>query len=158
MSPTRVVLCIDGGSPEALLERALPLVDPAAVWVPTHVVDVRPRQALGFLRGGVVGAGPLSRGQQQALDAATAEHTRSVLDAATSSLQRRGLAYAPPQIRTGEPGRELCGVAAFLRAELMVLFASRRPRPPVGPGSVGHTARFVVDHAPCPVLVIREAH
>jgi hypothetical protein len=27
--------------------------------------------------------------------------------------------------------------------------------PPTGPPSVGHTARFVVDHAPCPVLLVR---
>ncbi len=27
--------------------------------------------------------------------------------------------------------------------------------PSLGPKSVGHVARFVLDHAPCPVLLIR---
>ncbi|GAC1656538.1 MAG: hypothetical protein NVS4B12_29030 [Ktedonobacteraceae bacterium] len=27
--------------------------------------------------------------------------------------------------------------------------------PIIGPKSVGHIARFVVDHAPCPVLLVR---
>jgi nucleotide-binding universal stress UspA family protein len=28
--------------------------------------------------------------------------------------------------------------------------------PHIGPASVGHTARFVLDHAPCDVLLLRE--
>jgi nucleotide-binding universal stress UspA family protein len=37
-----------------------------------------------------------------------------------------------------------------------VLFASRHPgRPATGPPAVGRTARFVLDHAPCPVLLLR---
>jgi nucleotide-binding universal stress UspA family protein len=26
----------------------------------------------------------------------------------------------------------------------------------VGPGSLGPTARFIVDHSPCPVLLLRD--
>jgi len=28
--------------------------------------------------------------------------------------------------------------------------------PTLGPKSVGHVARFVLDHAPCPVLLLRQ--
>lgn len=155
MSAGRAVLCVDGAPPDALLAAAMGLLVGPLVWVPAHVVDTRGRRDLGLLRSGLTGAGPLSRGQLQAIDAATAERTRAVLDAAEASLSRRGLAHEPPQIRTGEPGRELCEIARAVRAEVMVLFASRRGGAASGPGSVGHTARFVVDHAPCPVLLIR---
>jgi hypothetical protein len=33
---------------------------------------------------------------------------------------------------------------------------ARRDQPPVGPKSLGPTARFVSDHSPCPVLLLRE--
>jgi nucleotide-binding universal stress UspA family protein len=155
MSPLRVVLCVDGAAPDELLAVAVPLLPELVTWVPTHIVDARARRDLGFLRGGITGAGPLSRLQQQAIDAATAEHTRAVLDAAEASLRRRALQLEPPQIRVGEPGREICAVAATVGASLVVLFASRHGRAFSGPGSVGHTARFVLDHAPCPVLLVR---
>jgi nucleotide-binding universal stress UspA family protein len=60
-------------------------------------------------------------------------------------------------VRLGEPGREICSAAAGWQADLVVLRASRRERPEPGSRSVGHTARFVVNHAPCPVLLIRGA-
>ncbi len=155
MNPLRALLCVNGAAPDRLLEVALPLVAQPTVWVPTHIVDARGRRDLSFLRGGITGAGPLSRSQQQIIDEATAEHTRAVLDAAEASLRTRGLAPEPPQIRVGEPGREICAVAAAVRADLVVLFASRRARAVSGPGSVGHTARFVLDHASCTVLLVR---
>ena len=89
-----------------------------------------------------------TRPEQQAIDAATAEHTRAILQAAEASLRRRSLQLDPPQICVGERGREICAVAAAIEANVVVLFASRRARAVSGPGSVGHTARFVLDHAP----------
>jgi hypothetical protein len=91
VSPVRVVLCVDGAAPDGLLDVAMPLLTLEVVWVPTHVVDARGRRDLGFLRGGITGAGPLSRAQQQTIDAATAEHTRGILEATQASLRRRGL-------------------------------------------------------------------
>lgn len=155
MSVLKVMLCVDGAAPDALLEATLPLLAQSAVWVPTHVVDARGRRHLGVLRGGITGAGPLSRTQLQAIDDATAEHTRAILEATGASLRGRGLSHDPPQIRVGEPGREICAVAIAVGAGLIVLFASRRGPAASGPGSVGHTARFVLDHAACPVLLVR---
>jgi nucleotide-binding universal stress UspA family protein len=155
----RVLLCVDGGAPDALLEATLPLLNQhTTVWVPTHVVDARGRRELGLLRGGITRAGPLSRSGQQAIDDATAEHTRAILEASEASLSRRGLSNEPPQIRVGEPGREICAVAAAVGAGLIVLFASRRAPGATGPRSIGHTARFVLDHAPCAVLLARGGH
>jgi nucleotide-binding universal stress UspA family protein len=157
MSALKALLCVDGASPDRLLEIAVPLLAQPVEWVPTHVVDVRGRRDLGFLRGGIAGAGPLSRSQQEVINAATAAHTRTILEAAEASLRSRGLPHEPSQIRVGEPGREICAVAEAVGASLVVLFASRRARAASGPHSVGHTARFVLDHASCPVLLVRSA-
>jgi len=50
----------------------------------------------------------------------------------------------------GEPGRAICGV------DLVVVSAGGRDRPPLGPASLGPTARFVTDHSPVAVLLVRE--
>src|SRR5207245_9772071 len=55
----------------------------------------------------------------------------------------------------GEPGRAVCYVAAGELVDLIVMRAGGRDQPPVGPRSLGPTARFVTDHSPCPVLLLR---
>ena len=59
--------------------------------------------------------------------------------------------------RTGRPEREIVQAAAEWYADLLVI-CSRSPQsgwPSLGPKSVGHVARFVLDHASCPVLLVR---
>ncbi len=51
----------------------------------------------------------------------------------------------------GRPEREV--VAAAVEADLLVLARDGGDRR-LGPGSLGPQARFVVDHAPCPVLLV----
>jgi len=48
-------------------------------------------------------------------------------------------------------------LAAEWKADLVLVCARTRysESEPIGPGSLGHVARFVVDHAPCPVLLVR---
>ena len=55
----------------------------------------------------------------------------------------------------GEPGREICRLAELRRADLVVVRAGGRDRPPLGPGSLGPTARFVADHCMSAVLLLR---
>ncbi|MFB6440606.1 universal stress protein [Streptomyces sp. NPDC056411] len=54
--------------------------------------------------------------------------------------------------RVGRAGREV--VAAAEGAELLVL-ARDGDRTHPGPHSLGPAGRFIVDHAPCPVLLVR---
>ncbi|GCE50234.1 nucleotide-binding universal stress UspA family protein [Thermosporothrix hazakensis] len=59
--------------------------------------------------------------------------------------------------RTGRPEREIVRVAQEWQADIVVLCSrgSLETASPPGPKSVGHVARFVLDHAPCPVLLLR---
>jgi nucleotide-binding universal stress UspA family protein len=49
----------------------------------------------------------------------------------------------------GEPGRTVCELAAEEHVDLVALRA--------GHASVGPTARFITDHSPCPVLLLRDS-
>lgn len=75
----------------------------------------------------------------------TAAH--DLLDAAAARLQRPCTRVA----RTGRPEREV--VQAADGADLLIL-ARDGDRSRLGPRSLGHHTRFVVDHAPCPVLLV----
>jgi nucleotide-binding universal stress UspA family protein len=79
-------------------------------------------------------------------------------DAAVAILQEAasGAPGSQTRLEEGEPGRVLCRVAAEEGATLLVVGARNGPGPDAAePHSVGHTARFVLDHAPCPVLLVR---
>jgi nucleotide-binding universal stress UspA family protein len=153
----RILVCADGASIGWLLDRAVDYVRQPVDWLVVHVVDTRGRVDLGLLRAGVPGAPPLAAGQRASIIAAAQEHARAVRDDIERALGERSLVSTGVFDRIGEPGREICSVARVERADLVVLRAKRRPGPPSGPPSVGHTARFVVDHAPCPVLLLRDA-
>jgi nucleotide-binding universal stress UspA family protein len=86
------------------------------------------------------GAGP--GGQLEAMAAAAATE---VLEAAAARLARP----AQQVRRRGRPEREV--VAASRDAALLIL---ARQGAGAGPRSLGRADRFVVDHAPCPVLLV----
>ena len=151
----RVLVCVDGADARRSVSVARALVSVPALWSAVHVIDARGRLDLGALRRGLVGAGPLPEHLAADIEAAGREHAQFVLGATEATFAEFGLASNSGLVRIGEPGREICAAAAAWRADLIVLNASRRERPEPGPKSVGHTARFVVDHAPCPVLLIR---
>jgi nucleotide-binding universal stress UspA family protein len=86
------------------------------------------------------------------LDAISEECARELLEAAQAVLGRE----AALEGRSGRIEREV--VAAAETMDLLV-FARDGERSHLGPGSLGPTARYVVDHAPCAVLLAwPEAH
>jgi len=152
----RVLLCVDGGAPGRLVSAALPLLSAGAIWTTLHVIDTRGRVDLGLLRAGVPGSGSLGANQRALIQDAEQEHGRTVVAAAEASLEAHALIRESSRIEVGEPGRVICASATEISADLVILFARRHGGgPSTGPPSVGHTARFVVDHAPCPVLLVR---
>lgn len=79
---------------------------------------------------------------------------------AVEDILREALAHLPQAetlLRHGRPELEIVNAAAEWKADV-ILVCSRAEygEPPhIGPRSVGHVARFVLDHAPCPVLLLR---
>jgi nucleotide-binding universal stress UspA family protein len=60
-------------------------------------------------------------------------------------------------VERGRPEQVIVLVAQERRCDLVAIQASEGAagRPRLGPSSVGHTARFVLDHAPCDALLLR---
>ncbi len=62
------------------------------------------------------------------------------------------------EVRRGQPEQEIIAAAKAFGANAMVLCARPRTGPTEPePRSLGHVARFVVDHAPVPVLMVRRS-
>jgi nucleotide-binding universal stress UspA family protein len=80
--------------------------------------------------------------------------------AASEEILKAGLGYLPlaeTLLREGRPELEIVNAAAEWRADVILICprAEYGEPPHIGPRSVGHVARFVLDHAPCPVLLLR---
>jgi nucleotide-binding universal stress UspA family protein len=60
-------------------------------------------------------------------------------------------------VRQGHPELEIVNAAAAWQADVILVCPRADYGAParLGPRSVGHVARFVLDHAPCPVLLVR---
>jgi nucleotide-binding universal stress UspA family protein len=96
---------------------------------------------------GLLGRGHPERDPGTRLEGLGTESAAQLLDAAA---ERLGVPCTRLE-RTGRAEREV--VAAADGADLLVL-ARDGDRARLGPHSLGPAGRFVVDHAPCPVLLV----
>jgi nucleotide-binding universal stress UspA family protein len=94
---------------------------------------------------GLLGRG--RRGPEASIDALSAEAVAGLLDRAQQRLGRP----ATTEQRSGRVEREV--VAATADAVLLIC-ARDGDRSRLGPRSLGPATRFVVDHVPCPVLLV----
>ncbi|WP_200261921.1 universal stress protein [Streptomyces sp. HSG2] len=114
------------------------------------LLHVTTSEVPGVARGsltGLLGRGHPAREPEARLRASAAEAARETLDAAAARLGRP----CSRLDRSGDVEREV--LAAANGADLLVLARDGdRSRP--GPRSLGPQSRFVVDHAPCPLLLV----
>ena len=78
---------------------------------------------------------------------------KEVLDEALALTSQWPAAIRRPVELEGNPERELVRLALEERADLIVVGQHRLE---LGPHALGRCARFVIDHAPCPVLLVRD--
>jgi len=149
----RVLCCLDGTNVEQISKAIVTLSTARPLTLGLlYVIDAGPRAEIErtrerFLRP----SGPLSprRDQMQQAEEASAQ-----------DILNEGLRYLPGAEllqRKGRPEREIVNCAAEWQANLVVICPRGEygGKPVLGPKSVGHVARFVLDHAPCPVLLVR---
>ena len=149
----RVLCCLDGSNIEQISKALAALVNPNDRTIGLlYVTDSGPHDEIERKREGLLRprhpSGPLK------------ERIQRAETAATQDILQEGLRYLPVSEmlhREGRPEREIVQCISEWKADLVVI-CPRSPRfggPPLGPRSVGHVARFVLDHAPCPVLLVR---
>jgi nucleotide-binding universal stress UspA family protein len=155
LSPLRIIVLVDGFDTEGLfdsLERLLRLRESELLLL--FVRRIGPRAGLE-LAPRRPGGHQLPPHRERALAEAEVEGGAQALSEAEKAARRLAAVVESRQL-DGEPGRVVCELAKTERADLVAVRGTGRGRPPVGPGSLGPTARFIVDHSPCPVLLLRD--
>lgn len=139
----KIVIWVTEGTWQACVDAARDLA--AGEFVLLHVIDPDSIEAVAGPRAGLLGrAMPAA---DAAVEETLAAAQRDLIDAAQARLGR-------PAQRLGRRGRaEREVVAACADAGLLVL-ARDGDRTRLGPRSLGHATRFVLDHAPCRVLLV----
>lgn len=149
----RVVLLVDGLHTEQLLgslARLVRLAESQLVLVYVRGPDTRRSLDMVTHRPGHGDISP-----RRSREASLAEEERAGAALAQAEKLAAPLAGAVDSIqKEGEAGREVCDVAAAVHADLVTVRSRVRDRPPGGPFALGPTARYIADHAPCPVLLL----
>jgi nucleotide-binding universal stress UspA family protein len=117
-----------------------------------HVINVGPRQDFA-LRFGPRGGGLR---HDAAINAAEEAAGRASLAEAEAAAKAVGISVVA-RMERGKPEQVIVAVARDVQAAFVAIRArdNAEGHPFIGPASVGHVARFVLDHAPCDVLLIR---
>ncbi len=147
----RVLLWLVEGTWQGCVDAAGPLLppDPDAEVTLLHVAPGEVAEAAAGALAGLLGRGRPGPGRHPAerISAVSEQAAAELLAAAAARLGRP----AGQEARSGRVERVV--VQAAEGADLLVV-ARDGDRSRLGPASLGPATRFVVDHAPCPVLLV----
>jgi nucleotide-binding universal stress UspA family protein len=142
-----VLVWITEGTWRASVDAALRLAPPGAPVTLLHVTPAELPEAAHGAYLGLFGRGQPGRDPGRRVAELAAISAGELLDAAARRLGRP----CQRMERHGVPEREVISAAAG--AGLLVM-ARDGDRSRLGPKSLGKATRFVVDHAPCPLLLV----
>ena len=142
-----VLIWITEGTWRASVDAALGLVPPGASITLLHVTPAELPAAAHGAYLGLLGRGQPERDPGRRVAELAAVSAGELLDAAAQRLGRP----CQRMERRGATEREVVTAAADAR---LLIMARDGDRSRLGPKSLGKAARFVVDHAPCPVLLV----
>jgi nucleotide-binding universal stress UspA family protein len=143
---TRVVVWITEGTWQGCVDAAGRLAPEGATFTLLHVSDGAPAEVLHGAFGGLLGRGG-GHDPGVAVEGLSGPAADELVRAAEERLGRP----TAHVLRSGDVEREV--VAACADADLLVC-ARDGAHDRLGPRSLGRWTRFVVDHAPCAVLLV----
>jgi nucleotide-binding universal stress UspA family protein len=162
--PRRYLVALAGTEDSALpqrIDRVLGTGDSAVEITLFHVVETGPRELAAYHPAVRRGHWPLPNKDviEHRLEDADDEEAAALLavwqerfEAALPGARIAGL------VAQGRPEQEIIASAGRLNVDAVILSARPRTGPTEpGPRSVGHVARFVLDHSPVPVLLVRHS-
>jgi nucleotide-binding universal stress UspA family protein len=163
--PLRLLIAISGAEDPALVgfvARVAGAGGSAVDLTLLHVVDLEARMLAG--EGLAMRHAPWPARSQSATDRRLDEADEAGAAALLAAWKERFEAEFPAAVaitsvvRRGRPEQSIVRAAEDVGADAIVLSARPGPRAAEpGPRSVGHVARFVLDHSPVPVLLVRGA-
>jgi nucleotide-binding universal stress UspA family protein len=143
----KIVAWLTNGTWPACVDAVAEIAPPEAEIVLLHVIDPTVTEGLHGAYAGLFGRGGRGVDPGDAVESATRLAEAELFAAAAARLGRD----VTPESRRGRPERE--AIAAVEDADLLVV-ARDGDHTRLGPHSLGRETRFVVDHAPCRVLLI----
>jgi nucleotide-binding universal stress UspA family protein len=150
----RVLCCLDGSNINQISQAVSTMLRADALTLGAiYVIDTGPQGEMERQRERYFRTGPLAPQRKEQMQQAEQLAAQDILDEGSRYLSGAELLQ-----KTGKPEREIVANATTWKADVIVI-CSRSPNKPgaaTGPRSVGHVVRFVLDHAPCPVLLVRE--
>jgi len=142
---TTVMLCTDGSAAAlGAIDAGLSLLHPTR----TVLVTVIPAPDPSLVTGTGFAGGVMSPEEADRLRDSDERAAYALLDEAAQSL---GLSEPEMIVRSGDPGPELCALAASLPADVLVL--GTHGRSGVLRAVMGSISDHVVRHVGCPVLL-----
>lgn len=150
----RVLVLVDGLHTHDLIDavaRVIALQDAAVLLLYVHPLAARAGLEMAGRRPG---GHRLPPHRVREVEEAEHESGAQALAEAAGAVREVAVSVETSELH-GEAGKLVCDSAASWRADVAVVRAGGRDRPPVGPASLGPAARFITDHAPCAVLVVR---
>ena len=157
MPPRSILICLSGLDTQEFIERTAPHIALDRHLTLLYVVDTRSAEELGYMPGrqGLTAehANMMQNAELQAAEAVLNEAGEQCMQAGFNARNIRR------EVRKGRPEQQIIELAREPVANigLIVIGAAykRGPHMTPGPASIGHVARFVVDHSPCDVLLLR---
>jgi len=151
-----ILFAIQGAEDAAFFRRvaAVAPLERAQHLLLAHVIDTGPRGGIELGRERYLGRRALGEVRSADLQQAEEAQARSSVQFARQALGELGVADDRLQevVLRGKPNEELRRLAEEEKVDLIVV-QGRAGKP--GPHSVGKTARFLIDHSPHGVLLVR---
>ena len=154
------VLCAVGsrGGPE-MIRKLRAIMGAQHELLLLHVIDTGPRQSLdAFLRGpGSHHRPPPPLERERRVDEVEEFVAKTTLEEARQEAEQAGYTIHA-EIQRGQAEKLIVQLAEDGGYQLIVIWSSEgaQGHPQIGPASIGRVARYVLDHAPCDVLMLRE--
>jgi len=146
-----VLLCVDGSeSAIGAVATGLARLAPAARTIVVTVVEGGNPTLVSGVSG--MAGGALTPDQLQELNEVRSEEGEAVVQAAVAALDQPSI---ETQVLLGEPGVELQIFAEEIGATVVVV--GSRGHGAIKRALLGSVSDHLVRHAPCPVLVVRDA-
>jgi nucleotide-binding universal stress UspA family protein len=150
MRSVRVVIWIVEGTWQGCIDAAAQAIPPDAEVAVLHFSPDDAVLAAEGASANLLGRAPRGPAMPRQMQEVAAAEAGRLLDAAVARLGRDGVARA--ELSGGRVEREVVRALAD-DVDLLVL-ARDGDRSRLGPHSLGPATRFVVDHAPCAVLLV----
>ena len=163
-APRRFLVALAGTEDAALAQRVAAVVDSGGSEVELtllHVAEAGPRELTSYEP--MVRRGPWPLPKKAEMERRLAEADDEAGAALLAVWHERFAAALPGAaiahlVAQGRPEQEIVSAAERRKADALILCPRPRSGPTEpGPRSVGHVARFVLDHSPVPVLFMRRS-